>query len=181
MIDNDPSKSNRSIAMNMGVSEFLIRLVVHEDILYFLYKIRKGEFISQRTRGKSMLLSFWTISSILSCWTCFDFSKWENFLPGSDGELAEQPLACRVHMRYTNIDENQWVHIMVFVVVTSNGDIMHLFIFLYCLTLYTEFCIKCLEEVVLFWIERLAARRSYVYQSDFVLCQTSRRTQFWLS
>ena len=32
MIGNDPSKSIRSIARDMGVSEFLIRQVVHKDI-----------------------------------------------------------------------------------------------------------------------------------------------------
>ena len=38
--------------------------------------------------------------------------------------------------------------------------------------------IKCLEEVVLPWIERVAAERTYVWQQDFALCHTSkRRTQ----
>ena len=40
MFDNDPSKSIRSIARDMGVSEFLIRQqVVHEDIRYFSYNL----------------------------------------------------------------------------------------------------------------------------------------------
>ena len=41
MIDNNPNGSVRSIARDMGVSEFLIRQVVHEDICYFSYKMRK--------------------------------------------------------------------------------------------------------------------------------------------
>ena len=35
MIDNDLNKAIRSIAMDMGMSELLIRQVVHKDIFYF--------------------------------------------------------------------------------------------------------------------------------------------------
>ena len=41
VIDNNPSWSR---ARDMGVSEFLFRQVVHEDIYYFSYKIIKGHF-----------------------------------------------------------------------------------------------------------------------------------------
>ena len=44
MINNDPRKSTKSIASDMGVSDFLIRQVVHEDISYFSYKMRKNKF-----------------------------------------------------------------------------------------------------------------------------------------
>ena len=43
MIDSDPIKSIRSIAMDIGVSEFL-RNIVHEDIQYFSYRIKKSNF-----------------------------------------------------------------------------------------------------------------------------------------
>ena len=36
----------------MGMSVFLIRQVVHEDIWYFSYKIRKGQFLSQAMKDK---------------------------------------------------------------------------------------------------------------------------------
>ena len=42
MIDNDPSKSTRSIDRDLGVYEFLIKQLVHEDIKCFSYKMRKG-------------------------------------------------------------------------------------------------------------------------------------------
>ena len=42
MIDNDPSKSIKSLAKDMGMSELLIKQVVHEDIRYFSYKMRKS-------------------------------------------------------------------------------------------------------------------------------------------
>ena len=46
MIDNDSSKSNRSIARDIGVSKFLIRRLMRENIQYFPYKMRKIQFLS---------------------------------------------------------------------------------------------------------------------------------------
>ena len=51
---------------------------------------------------------------------------------------------------------------MVFGMVTSNGDIMPPFIFPHSLRLNTEAHIKYLEEIVLAWIERVAAGEPYV-------------------
>ena len=45
-IVNDPSKSIKSIARNIRISEFLIKQVVHEDIQYFSYKMKKSKFLS---------------------------------------------------------------------------------------------------------------------------------------
>ena len=46
MIDIDPYESIRSIARDMRVSEFLIRLILHKDMRCFLYKMRKGKKLS---------------------------------------------------------------------------------------------------------------------------------------
>ena len=46
MINNNLSKSIRSIARDVGMSEFLIRQVVHKDIWYFSYKISNIQFLS---------------------------------------------------------------------------------------------------------------------------------------
>ena len=56
------------------------------------------------------------------------------------------------------------VHIIVFEVVSSDGDVMPPLIFLPGLTPYTEAYLKCLEEVVLPWIEIVVAGRPYVWQ-----------------
>ena len=42
MTDNNSSKSTRSVTKDVGVSEFLLKLVAHEDIRYFSWKMRKG-------------------------------------------------------------------------------------------------------------------------------------------
>ena len=58
MIDNDPSKSIRFIVRDMEVSEFLIRQVVYEYIQYFLYRMRKGQFLSQSIKEKRKHYAF---------------------------------------------------------------------------------------------------------------------------
>ena len=52
MIHNDPSELIKSIASNIGMSEFLMKQVVHEDIQYFSNKMRKSYFLSLAMKGK---------------------------------------------------------------------------------------------------------------------------------
>ena len=52
MIDNDPIMPIRSITRCMGVSDFHIRRVVHEDIGYFSYKMRKGQCLLKDRKDK---------------------------------------------------------------------------------------------------------------------------------
>ena len=52
MVDNDLSKSVKSIVKDIGGSDFLIREVVHEDIPSFLCKMKKGQFLLQIMKDK---------------------------------------------------------------------------------------------------------------------------------
>ena len=52
MTDNNPSKSTRSTARNLGMSVFLIRQIAHEDIQYFSYKKRNDKFLSNAMKNK---------------------------------------------------------------------------------------------------------------------------------
>ena len=51
-IDNNPSGSIKSIARDMRVPEFITRQVMHVDIWYFSYKMRKEQFLSQAMTDK---------------------------------------------------------------------------------------------------------------------------------
>ena len=101
MINNNASKSIRSLVGDVGVSEFIIRQLMSKDIWYFSYKIKKGQFLSHALKDnvKRLLQSFWTNWNTYSIQACF--------LPGSDGEFTEQPLAFSVSIRWNNSDENQ--------------------------------------------------------------------------
>ena len=71
-------------------------------------------------------------------------------------------------------------HIMVFEVVTLDGDVLPLFIFLHVLRLKPEAYIVWLEEIVPLVIERMVGRRPYIWQKDSAPCHRSRRVQCWL-
>ncbi|EFN60862.1 hypothetical protein EAG_00186, partial [Camponotus floridanus] len=46
IIDEDPSKSIRAISKDLQVSECTIRRIIHEDIRYKSYVMRRGQFMS---------------------------------------------------------------------------------------------------------------------------------------
>ena len=77
-IDNDPCKSIKCIASDMGVSEFLIKQVVHEDIQYFPWARTNFYFRSWGTREKISLRSLSPNSNILSYRMSFVFSNEKN-------------------------------------------------------------------------------------------------------
>ena len=78
-----------------------------------------------------------------------------NFRQGPDDELTQQTLAFSESIvRKTKHP----VHIMVFGVITGDGNIIPLFIFSYGLRLNTEAYIA--------WIMRLVAERIYIWQQD---------------
>ena len=68
----------------------------------------------------------------------------------------------------------QLFHIMVFGMITSDSNVIPLFIF------PPDLRLK-LEEVVLCWIKWVASSRVCIRQQDPVPCPTSRRTKSWLS
>ena len=54
-IDEDFSKSIRAISRDLQISECTIRRIVHEDIRYKSHVMRKGQFISARTREQRFI------------------------------------------------------------------------------------------------------------------------------
>ena len=65
------------------------------------------------------------------------------------------------------------VLIKVFGMATSDGDILCPFNFPNGFRFNTVAYIKCLEEVVLLWNERVTAGKTYVWQQDPAPCHTS--------
>ena len=90
--------------------------------------------------------------------------------------LALSPQDVLIAMKTKHI-----IYVMVFGVVTSDGNVMLLFIFPYGFRLNTVAYIKCLVEVVLSWIKTLTIGTPYIWQHDFAPCHTSKRIQSWLS
>ena len=56
-IDADPKKSMRAIAKEKDVSEATIRRVVHEDIRYKSYVMRRGQFLPEKAKENRVIRS----------------------------------------------------------------------------------------------------------------------------
>jgi hypothetical protein len=50
LVDQDPSRSMRSLARELNISEFVVRKKMAQDIRYKSYALRRGQFMSQVTK-----------------------------------------------------------------------------------------------------------------------------------
>ena len=76
--------------------------------LVFLILDEKGSIFitgNQRQEKRPCCKAFQQTQAPLPTEHTLHFLRWEKFLPGSDGELREQPLACSILPRCTNINE----------------------------------------------------------------------------
>ena len=110
-----------------------------------------------------------------------DIWKWYARLLGIHTDWANtkdfRMFGCQSENKFILIKTKHPIDMIMFGVVTSDGDVMPSFIFPHGLT---ETYIKCLEEVILTGIERVAAGRSHVWQKDSASCHTSKKVPYWL-
>ena len=114
-----------------GICEFLVLQVVRED------KMRMGHFFYYRlwwTKGKIVQQSFSTNLSLFSIRLWTHWTTVGSVCPPQCG-----PILIKTKLLF---------HIMVFGIVTNDGDIIPHIIFPYILRFDTEAYIKCLGEVV---------------------------------
>ena len=101
----EPGKLIRSISRYMGVTEFLINQVEHEDIRNFWDKMINGLFLTQVMKDRredhaEKLLNQLKHLQPCKLWFFSDKKK-------SNDELTEQPMVSSVLSRWTDIDKNQ--------------------------------------------------------------------------
>ena len=146
MIYNNHSKTIKSIARDMRVSEFLIRQLVHEDIRFLSFRLRKGQLLLHATKDKKEGCQF------------LQNNRW----------LAQQGVSILMKTKHL-------VLIMMFKRLACDDGVISSVIILHCLRLNGDASIKCLEEVVLSWIKKEAVGRSYIWQQVSGPCHSIRR------
>ena len=135
----------------MGVSEFLIKQVVHGDIRYFSCNIRKGEFPSQtmKAKNKDRPTKLFNKHKHPLNWLWFVFSQMRKSSACVRWWTHRRTVSLLCFHKWTNIEKNEHlVHMMLFGVDTSDGDIMPTFLFPPEERLKLEADIRCLENVV---------------------------------
>ena len=70
--------------------------------------------------------------------------------------------------------------VMVFGVISSNGDVMPLHLFEMGLTVNTEIYLQAMETVMLPWIKQVAWDRPWKWQQDSAPCHVSKCSLAWL-
>lgn len=70
---------------------------------------------------------------------------------------------------------------IVFIYVSSEGDVIPSGIFEPCLRLISEVYVNFSKAVVKPWLRVVAIRRQYAWQQDSISCYTSLQSQKWLS
>ena len=93
------------------------------------------------------------------------------------GDFSE--FRCQFEDRFILMKTKCTVHIGGIGVVTRDGSVRPSFIFQHDPRLNTGTYINFLEEVVLSWIERVAAGRPYIWQQESAPYHTSWRSQCW--
>ena len=185
LINNDPGKSMRAIAREKGIDEKVVRQVVHEDIRYFSYRMRKGQFLSKRMQEKRLKHAKKLVNKLkhpVEPNMLWFFSDEKNFCQDQKINSQNNRWLAVSPKDVPRVMQTKFpATIMVFGVVSSEGDVMPPHFFADGLRLNTEGYIQVLSEVVKPWIDRVARGRPYVWQQDSAPCHTSRKTQAWLS
>lgn len=185
IINENPSKSMRAIANQLLVSESTIRRVVHEDIRYKSYVMRRGQFMSDKNRENRVIRSKRLLNKLKHpeepnmLWFFSDeknFDQDQKVNRRNDRWLCSNPTEVPTVM-HTKFPSS----VMVLGVVSNEGHVMPPHFFPQGLRVNAAAYIETLDTVVKPWIEGVARGRPYVFQQDSAPSHTAGTTQEWLA
>ena len=183
LINQDPGRSMRKIAADLGVSDFLIRKIVKEDIRYRSYALRKGQFMSEATkivryekaRGLLNRLKHPPAEDLLIFFSDEkNFSQDQKVNSRNNRWLCDDPSEVPIVMK-TKFPAT----VMCMGVISNKGDVMLPHFFPTGLKINTDVYLDLLNNVVKPWMDQIAAGRPFIWQQDGVPAHNSNRTQEW--
>lgn len=147
----------RSIAKEFHVLEWTIRVLVHQDIQYKSYVIRKGQFILAKTQKTISYVQDSSLTKLKNppSMAYFDFSLTKNTSTGSGMMQTKYPAT-----------------VMVLSYVSSKGDVMSPNIFPQGLKLNAAGYTDVPKTGVKPWIDRVCNGRPHVFQEDCTFSQS---------
>ncbi|QQP36730.1 Uncharacterized protein FKW44_021914 [Caligus rogercresseyi] len=153
-VPEDPSKSCTKLAEELGVGNTTVRVCINEDLRYHFYKRRKGQILTEKAQENRFNKA---LKLLNKC--CIR-------------NPHEVPIVAQTKFPAA---------VIVFGIISSDGDVMPPHFFPKGLRLDSEEYVALMRDVVAPWIKKVAAGRPYVFQQDSAPCHTSRKTQKWLS
>ena len=185
LIEEDPTKSKTKLAEEMGVGRTTIQLAVTEDLRYKFYKRRKGQILTQKAQDNRLLKSRRLLNKLkhpVEANSIWFFSDEKNFCQDQKHNSQNNRWCAMNPSEVPVVAQTKFPQtVMVFGVISSEGDVMPPHIFQQGLRLDTTGYIELLETVVKPWIDSVSAGRPYVWQQDSAPCHTSRKSLQWIS
>ena len=185
IIDEDPGRSMRSIAKGLKVSEWTIRTVVHQDIRYKSYVMRKCQFVSAKTQENRHMRSKRLLNKVKNpheqgmFWF---FSDEKNFDQDQKNNRRNDRWLCADPSEVPRVMHTKFpATVMVLGVVSSEGHVMPPYFFPQGLRVNAAGYLDVLKAVVKPWIDKVSNGRPYVFQQDSAPSHKAIVTQDWLS
>lgn len=184
-VDANPRNSMRSHAKHFKVSEGTIRNVVHENMGYKSYALKKGQFLSKEMKENRLIKSKMLLNKLKHpakqdlIWF---FSDEKNFDQDQKVNRRNDRWMCKDPSEVPRIMQNKFpASVMVLGVVSSEGHVMPPHFFPQGLRVNSAAYIEVLKTVVKPWIDSVRNGRLYVFQQDSAPSHKARLTQEWMA
>ncbi len=181
LVDQDPSRSMRSLARKLNISEFIVRKKMAQDIRYKSYALKRGQFMSQATKERRLEKAKLLLNKLknpAANGQLIFISDEKNFSQDQKvnkknnrwlcADISEVPIVMATKFPAT---------VMVLGVVSNEGDMMPPHIFAKGLKINTEEYVKVMKEMMKPWMDGAAVGRHYVFQQDGAHARNSKTTQ----
>lgn len=184
-VNEDPGRSMRSIARELEMSNATVRKIVHEDLRYRSYVMRKGHFMTQQTKERRLdkakkLLSKFKNSKEKS--PLIFFSDEKNFQQDQVVNKQNNRWLCKNINEVPIIMKTKFpAAIMVMGVVSNEGDIMAPHFFSKGLRLNSDTYLEVLKDIVVPWMKQVANERYFIFQQDGAPAHNAKKVQEFLS
>lgn len=184
IINQDPGRSMRSIAKEMEMSNATIRKIVHEDLRYHSYVLRRGHFMMQQTKERRLEKAKKLLSKLKN-------SKEKNPLIffSDEKNFQQDQVVNKRNNRWLCMDVNEVpiimktkfpTAVMVMGVVSNEGDIMPPHFFLRGSRLNADAYLEVLRQIVVPWMKQVANGRYFIFQQDGAPAHNSKKVQEFL-
>ena len=184
-VQENPSKSCTKLAGELGVGNTTVRACINEDLRYHFYKRRKGQILTEKAQENRLNKALKLLNKLkhpVHNKTLWFFSDEKNFTQDQKHNSQNNRWCVRSPHLVPIVAQTKFpAAVMVFGIISSDGDVMPPHFYPKGLTLDSEGYVALMRDVVAPWIKKVATERPYVFQQDSAPCHTSRKTQKWLS
>ncbi|QQP53619.1 Uncharacterized protein FKW44_006153 [Caligus rogercresseyi] len=169
----------------VGVGNTTIQVCIKEDLRYNFYKRRKGQILTEKAQQNRLSKAQELLNKLkhpVHNETLWFFSDEKNFTQDQKHNSQNNRWCVKNPHEVPIVGQTKFpAAVMVFGIISSNGDVMPPYFFPKGLRLNSEGYVALMKDVVAPWIKKVAAGRPYVFQQDSAPCHTSHKTQKWLA